>query len=370
MELDNINAEINEELSRAVPADDVDATLSQAARLANLRERAAVIAARDAAPMKVEVVAAKPVSLGDELASTGIRTASTGSTFEVAGRDIFTDPFGGMGSQPSAPADYTPGINALPTLPTSLLDLLPAVPTSSDSVTYYKQVGFADATSATGVLQPLSQSEVEWVKVTVPVTKLGHSIVVAEETLADDAAVSALLAREGVRGVREAVEQFAIADLVAGAQEMSIGQQGIEVAIRQAKTMAELAGLPADVVVVTPFVREQIDTDALEFKGGPGIYGSGPASLFGMRIVTSYRLQGVPFLVGSTQGCRLRPRTGIEVASSTSHDGLFLKDGVAIKVRQRVALENTRPEAWVKGVFAGPNEPEGPEGPEGDSPAE
>jgi HK97 family phage major capsid protein len=350
MNRDQLNAEFNKLAARAAElrtADEsADELVNVTAAMRSIESELAVIAARDAAPAKVEIVSTAPESIGAAAVRAGLKTANRDQAVTVE-RDIFTDPFGGEGAQPSAPTQYTPGIAALPTLPTSILDLMPVVPTSSDSVSYYRQTGFASAVGLTGVLSPYAQSEVTWEKVVTPVSKLGHSMVVAEETLADDSAVAALLNREGVRGVRESVEGFVIEALLVGAN--SVEDQGdLATTIRKAKTAAEVAGLPADTVIVTPQVREQLDLEALPANGGQGIYGNGVATIFGMRVVTSYRLTGTDILVGSTQATRLRSRQGIEVSSSNSHDGLFLKDGVAIKARTRVAVEVVFPESWVK----------------------
>jgi hypothetical protein len=355
MNRDNLIAEQNKLLARAADlrnadSDTTDELLATDAKLASIAREIAVIDARDAAPAKVEVVSTRTLTVGEDIASTGIRNAPVGSSFEVEGRDVFTDPFGGAGSQPSAPSDYTPGITGLPTLPTSFLDLVPVVPTSSDSVTYYKQTGFVSAAGKTGVLGTYDKSLISWDKVSTPVEKHGHAFVVAEETLADEPAVAALINREGVRGVREAVEALVINAVLSGAQAHT--GEDLATTIREAKTKAEIVGLPADLLIVTPQLREQLDLGAAQGNNGVGIYGNGPATLFGLRIVTCYSLPaGVDFVVGSTQGTRLRTRSGVEAASTNSHDGLFLKDAVAIKVRQRAAVEVVFPEAWVKGTI-------------------
>jgi HK97 family phage major capsid protein len=355
MNRDTLIAEQNILLARAADfrnadGDTTDELLATDAKLASIAREIAVIDARDAAPAKVEVVSTRSATVGDDVAASGIRNAPIGSSLEVEGRDIFTDPFGGNGAQPSAPADYTPGIAALPYFPPTFLDLVPVVPTSSDSVTYYKQTGFVSAAAKTGALGTYDRSELTWEKVSTPVEKHGHAFVVAEETLADEPAVAALINREGVRGLRDSVESLLVTTVLRDAQTVT----GTEIAatIRTAKTAAEVVALPADLLIVTPQLREQLDLAAAQGNNGVGIYGNGPTTLFGLRIVTSYQLPaGADFVVGSTQGTRLRTRTGVEVASTNSHEGLFLKDAVALKVRQRVAVEVTHPEAWVKGTI-------------------
>jgi len=118
---------------------------------------------------------------------------------------------------------------------------------------------------------------------------------------------------------------------------------------RKAKTSAESAGLPADFCVVSPAIRELIDLAAVTENGGAGLFVGGPNTVFGLSLVTSYNIPaGIEAVVGSSQAVRLRSRSGIEVSTSNSHGSLFISDGVAVKVKARLAVENIRPEAFVK----------------------
>ena len=314
---------------------------------------------------KVEVVSAAVSSLGEEAVQSRVFSKPIGSAVELEKRDISNS---GQLPLPAGTSSYigladTAGIAGLPTLPTSFVDLLPVVPTSSDVVRYFSQDTFTDNSANAGQLGALNKSELTWSSKIAVVTKIGHHIVVAKETLEDDAAVAALINREGVRGVREEIEdQLLAATQVAGKLSSVLAAatastytaaEGVLAGIRKAKTVAENAGLPADLVIVTPATREAIDLLALPYNGGVGYFAGGPTSVFGMRIVTSYRLPaGVTFVVGSTQAITLRSRAGVTVETTDSHNDYFVKDGVTIKVTSRLAVQNVRPAAWVKGSVA------------------
>ncbi len=337
---------------RASDTPAIDELTELEARQVSIARDIATLTVRENAPQKVEFVAPAVTSLGEDLARTAIGTSPVGTSFVAEARDIFTDPFGGVGAQPSAPTDTTQGIAAVKSLPTSFLNLLDSVPTSSDSVTFYRQTPGTINVTKVDVNGIYPQSEITWEKVTVPVEKRGTSFIVAEETLEDVAALAGMINTTGIRGVLADTETYVLADVIATSQTAAATTNDLATDIRQAKTQAELVGIPADLLIVTPQLREAIDLAALPVNGGTGLYGNGPSTLFGLRLVTSYRLTGANFLVGSTGGSRLRPRKGVEALSSNSHEGLFLKDGVAVKVRQRIAIENTYPESWVKGTYA------------------
>jgi len=314
---------------------------------------------------KVEVVSAPASTIGHEAVESRVFSKPLGSAVELEKRDIFQSPIQPL---PAGASGYigladTPGIAALPALPTSFVDLLPVVPTSSDVVRFFSQDTYTDAAGDRIQLNALGKSDITWTGKLAVVTKIGHHMVVAKETLEDDAAVAALINREGIRGVREEIEeQLLAATQVAGKLSSVVAAatastytaaEGVLAGIRKAKTVAENAGLPADLVVVTPATREAIDMLALPDNGGVGYFAGGPTSVFGMRIVTSYRLPaGVTFVVGSTQAITLRSRAGVTVETSDSHNDYFVRDGVTIKVTSRLAVQNVRPAAWVKGSVA------------------
>jgi HK97 family phage major capsid protein len=358
---DELTSEFNKLAARAAElrgTENADELITVTAKMRSIESELAVLD-RQEGVAKVEVVSTTRATLGEEVIESRVFEKPVGSAVELEKRDIFNGPATTSGASAFIGLTDTPGIAAIPTLPTSFVDLLPVVPTSSDVVRYFRQETLTGGAGNSAQLGTLNKTDLTWSAQIVVLSKVGHYMVVAKETLADDPAVAALINREGVRGVREKIESDLLAttqvtggvtSIVAGAQsETYSAEEGILVGIRQAKTKAELAGLPADFVVVTPAVREAIDLLAIPDNGGIGYFAAGPATLFGMRLITSYRLPtGVDALVGSTQALTLRSKSGVTVETSDSHDDYFIKDGVAIKVTAQIAAQNVRPNAFVK----------------------
>jgi HK97 family phage major capsid protein len=361
---DELSAEFNKLAARAAELrsteDGAEELITVTTKMRSIESELAVIDRQDGTA-KVEIVAPKASSLGDAVVASRVLEQPIGSSVEIEGRDVYTTtqfptP---AGANPVFARESDAGIYALPSLPTSVLDLIPVIPTSSDVVRYFKQSSFTNNASGDAQLEASGKSEINWQSVVVPVAKAAHHIIVAKEVLADEPAVAALVNREGVRGVRETMETQLLSatnvtnglqSIVATASSTTYStEEGILTGIRKAKTACEVAGLAADFVVVSPAVREQIDLLALPDNGGVGYFAAGPTTLFGLRLVTSYRLPaGVDALVGSTQALSLRVRGGVEVETSNSHDDYFIKDGIAVKVSARAALANIRPEAFRK----------------------
>jgi HK97 family phage major capsid protein len=364
---DELVAEFNQLAARAADLRSTDTgaeeLITVTAKMRSIESELSVLDRQEGAA-KVEIVTPRATTLGDDIVATRVLSQPVGSS-TVVERDIFTGPTGTANAQPFISLDTDPGIYGLPTLPTSIVDLLPVIPTSSDVVRYFRQDTFTNAAGTVGQLGASGKSNLTWSAQFAVVSKVAHHMVVSTDALADDPAVAALINRDGVRGVREQIETQLLAangssvgSVVSSAQtEEYENGSSVLTAIRKAKTKAELAGLPADFVVVTPQIREAIDLVALPENGGAGVFVGGPNTLFGLRIVTSYRMpEGVNFLVGSTQAVSVRSRQGIEVETSNSHDDYFVKDGVVVKVSAKLALANIRPNAFVKGVEAAPAE--------------
>lgn len=333
-------------------AGDTDALIANTAAIASIVEE---IRALDASTEPVVISAAAETvtvrTLGQEIAAAGSETRRIGGTVELSERDLFTGP---------TVADHAAGIKAGASFPTSFIDLLPVVPTNSASVEYFEETGFTNAASAKAAGQPFDKSGITYDLKTTPVARIGHYWVNGVDVLNDVDGLAARINSNGVRGLREAVETQAfslthtangIKSVIADAAEVSYEGTSTEAkvaAIRGAIEKVEAVGRDADVIVVTPAVRAELDLMSAPANGGNGLWVTGMNTLFGVRIVTSRRLpEGVTALVGSTSAATLRPRTGIEVSFSDSAEGVFLKDGVVTKVRQRLALEIERPDAFV-----------------------
>lgn len=374
---DKLMAELNKLADRAADLRDSDASVDElievTARINGVRAELAAVDAREipTAPAVEAVVSFR--SFGEAALETGFVQRGINGAPGVVNRDVFSGPAAG-GLDVVVP-DFTPGIDAQPRNDVTVLDLIPTIPTSSDTVTFYVQTGFVN--NSAGIPRRVSSngatygsyqlSDVTVEKKTVPVSKIGHAFPTDEDTLADSPALSALLNRDGIDGVRRELEAQLLAAsdtanglsslIVTGSgraqvQEYAAGGDGQDLieAIRQAKTKAELAAIPASFVLLTPEARERVelakDEDGRYLGAGP--FAGTNGTLWQLPMVTSYFLpEGVDAVVGSFEKVRLRVRRGLEVQMTNSHAEDFLKDAIKIKVSGRYALENTRPEAMV-----------------------
>ena len=374
---DKLMSELNKLADRAADLRDGDSSVDElievTARINGVRAEIAALDAREVPSAPSEVASVAPRSFGEAALGTGFVERGLNGTPGVVNRDVFSGLAAG-GLDVVVP-DFTPGIDAEPRNDVTVLDLIPTVPTSSDTVTFYVQTGFVNESAgiprrittngATYGSYQLSDVTVE--KKTVPVAKIGHAFPTDEDTLADSPALAALLNRDGIDGVRRELESQLLAAsdtanglsslIVTGSgraqvQEYAAGGDGQDLieAIRQAKTKAELAAIPASFVLLTPEARERVelakDEDGRYLGAGP--FAGMNGSLWQLPMVTSYFLpEGVDAVVGSFEKVRLRVRRGLEVQMTNSHAEDFLKDAIKIKVSGRYALENTRPEAMV-----------------------
>lgn len=373
---DKLMGELNKLADRAADLRDgegtVDELIDVTARINGVRAELAALDAREVPTAPAVEAVASPRSFGEAALQTGFVERGINGAPGVINRDVFSGPAAG-GLDVVVP-DFTPGIDAQPRNDVTVLDLIPTVPTSSDTVTFYVQTGFTN--NAAGIPRregdpetygAYALSDVTVEKKTVPVVKVGHAFPTDEDTLADSPALAALLNRDGIDGVRRELESqlLAASDTANGLpslvvtgtgraqeQEYPNGGDGQDVidAIRAAKTKAENVGLRASFVLLSPATRELIELA----KDNDGAYlGAGPfagmnGTLWQLPMVTSYFLPaGVDAVVGSFEKVRLRVRRGIEVQMTNSHGDDFLKDAIKIKVSGRYALENTRPEAMV-----------------------
>lgn len=262
----------------------------------------------------------------------------------------------------------------------SLLDIIPVRPISSDTLIYYKQTGFTnnaagkarrvDAGDGTDTFGAYSQSSISTEKVTVSVQSIGHTVVTDEISLEDSDQLEMLVADEGVFGVREELERQLLAtddtangissiaktgtgraqthSYTAGADKGETGAAFLD-ALREAKTKAEEAKLPADFVVVSPAQAELIDlakNDSGNYLAG-GPFAGDSRRPWGLTVVTSFQMpSSYKALVGSTRKLWLLARRGISVRKGYTGNQ-FAQDAVTIKVSGRFALKNVRPEAFV-----------------------
>ena len=371
------------DLTRSAETTDTDAVVAATAELSALRERLAAFDATEARPpVRAERIADRPKTLGQHAEDLMGRLASGSgqATVSTERADIWT---GSGGTADVVVPDFSAGIDGLPASEDAkFLSLFPSIPTASDTVTTFVQSGFTNnaagtARRASGDFVNSPASDVTTAKKTVSVASISHTFRSDKASLSDSSALDALIRLEGPAGIQSALvaQVLATSDVANGVS--SIAQTGtgraqahgagyvyddtdtaatgvqILTVIRQLKTLARLAQIPATVVAMSPEARELLDLAAVSTGFLTGPYVAGATQAWGLQIVDLDALspedsetEGAGrLIVMGTSKARFRPRTSIELSVSENVNDDFLSGAVTFRFIQRILLENLRPEA-------------------------
>ncbi len=364
MNRDAILAAINvatERLADLSSAEERDADAVQAATidLAAARER---LAAHDATVERpaphAEIVDEAPASFG-RAAADAIAGKPRG-TETVIERTLIADPFGSVVSAQDATlpqhVSLVPAVDA----PVRFIDVLARATATSDTVTYIKETGFTNAAAARLAGASTPESELELEKVSEPIANVAHRIRVAEETLSDNSALSAIIDRRGIGGVRKVINNQLLAasntsngvkSVVAAATELEYEAGEIIDGILAAKSDLEALGFAPTVVVLSPAQHEAIlsakTTGGVYIGAGP--FGSGNGTIWGLQMVVDGALAaGVDALVLDPTCATLYVRDAASVAT----DADISTNVVTVRVQTRAQVAVEQPEGAVKLVEA------------------
>lgn len=384
MERDALIADLNtalEALSQIRSADVVDVEALTLA-VAQVEAARSALAAADALASPAVTPGAAPAArqtLGEVLQERGINRPGT-QEISLDLRDVWTGTGGDSGELDIVVPEFDREIDRRPRAALTLAEILPTRPISSDTLVYYKQTGFTNAAApkarrADGAFVKYAESSIATEKVTVPVVSVGHLVITDEIALEDASELESLVVDEGVYGVWESIESQLLADDDTANGLSSIAKTGtgraqshsyqvVEddsgnidksatglnflIALREAKTKAEKAKLPADFFVCSPEQMELIDLARNDkgnfYAGGPFANGVNP---WGLTPVVSFNLDpDVAAVVGSTRKLSLRIRKGVSIRKGHMNEQ-FGEDAITLKVSGRFALKNVRPEAFV-----------------------
>lgn len=317
--------------------------------------------------------------------------------------DIFTGT-GASGALDIIVPDTDAVIDQRPRRELSFYDHIRVVPTESETVRWFQETGFVSA--ATGVPRrkdgnygKYARSAITIVPKSAAVAKVGTSVRTDEDTLADRPGVQDLLNIELPYAVREAImaDLLATSDTPNSIPSIAVTGTGraqsitytvvpgdeqatamnLLVALRRAKTLARLAGYSATWAVFSALVDEALEllrSSTGVFIAGNPFQSQDASTVWGLsRTIVDALGDDIDeevdvfgwgrVIVGQSNTWRLRSRTGVEISSSANVDDDFERDAVVIKARQRLAVENRRPEGIVviTPVLAPVEDPEDPE---------
>lgn len=292
-------------------------------------------------------------------------------TAEKAADDVIVTGDGGGASSLVLP-QYLPGIQALEQRPRVVRQLFSQAPTSSDLISYARQVGFER--NATMVAQAgkqgspagtKPQSSISWERVTSPVETAATWMASTRQALADAGQIAALIDNQG-RLMLELLEEEELLDgdgnspdllgvlHCPGVQTLDVGAADNLDAIRTARRLVRTGAsrFQADGIVLNPIDSERFDL----LKDLNGQYrGGNPIGNFGfnqpiwsLNRVESEAVEEGTALVGAFKpGATVYERQGITVYTSDSHADFFIKNLIAILFEERLGFAIFYPSAFV-----------------------
>jgi HK97 family phage major capsid protein len=265
---------------------------------------------------------------------------------------------------------YLPGI--VSTLFKRLLvsDLMASGTATSNAIIYMVETAFtnAAATVAEGAAKP--ESALVFDQHTDPVSKIAHWLPVTEELLEDVAAIESYINARLTLGVQLAEEDQllngngtppnimgvmnrpGLATAVVRNGAATPPETNVDAVLRQITAIATTAFVYPDGVVMNPanwFTVATSKSTTGEYLGG-GPFASLPnTSIWGTPVAVTPSIVANTALVGAfgTMSQVFR-KGGIRIEASNSHQDFFIKNLVAIRAEERLALAVYRPGAFGK----------------------
>ncbi len=263
---------------------------------------------------------------------------------------------------------YLPGI--LPVLFKRLVvaDLMGAGTATSNAIIYMIEQAFTNAAApvAEGAAKP--ESALVFTQHTDPVSKIAHWLPVTEELLEDVAAIQSYIDARLTLGVQLAEEDQllngngtapnilgvlnrpGLAPSLARNAAGTPPETNVDVILRQITAIATTAFVYPDGVVMNPanwFTVATAKSTTGEYLG-PGPFSSLPtASVWGTPVVVTPSIVANTALVGAfATMSQVFRKGGLRIEASNSHQDFFIKNLVAIRAEERLALAVYRPGAF------------------------
>jgi HK97 family phage major capsid protein len=265
---------------------------------------------------------------------------------------------------------YMPGIQSILFKRLMVADLMASGTATSNAIIYMIETAFtnAAATVAEGSAKP--ESALTFDQHTDPVSKIAHWLPVTEEMLEDVPAIQSYIDARLILGVQLAEEdqllngngtppnlmgvmnRVGLAAPVVRNGAATPPETNVDAILRQITAIATTAFVYPDGVVLNPanwFTIATAKTTTGEYLGG-GPFASLPtASVWGTPVAVTPSIVANTALVGAfgTMSQVFR-KGGIRVEASNSHQDYFVRNLVAIRAEERLALAVYRPGAFGK----------------------
>lgn len=268
--------------------------------------------------------------------------------------------------------DRLPGIITPATRMLTIRDLLMPGRTSSNAIEYVVEHGYtnAAATVAEGASKP--QSDLTFVLQTTNVRTIAHWFAASKQVLGDVPALMSYINGRAIYGLKYVEENQLLAGngsdqnlhgLIPQATDFDTGlsEEGDTAidTVRRAMLQVRLAEYRATGIVMNPtdWAAIELTKTTGEASSGEYIWANprmlaGPV-LWGLPVVETTAVSEGEFLVGAFNiAAQVFDREDAAIEVSTEHDDFFVKNLVAIRAEERLALAVFRPESFVHGSFS------------------
>jgi HK97 family phage major capsid protein len=260
---------------------------------------------------------------------------------------------------------YLPGIQSLQFARMVVADLLASGTTDSNSIVYMVETTFTNAAAAVAEGAAKPESTLVFDQLSEPVRKLAHWLPVTEEMLEDVSAIRSYIDARLRLGIQlEEEDQLLNGDgtapNISGILDRTIGaavardasQSNADAILEQIMALFASSFLMADGVVMNP--ADWATTIMTKSQAGDYLT-AGPFSpiqsptLWGLPVVVTPTIVAATALVGPfKQAAQVFRKGGLRVEASNSHQDYFIKNLVAIRAEERLALAVYRPTAFGK----------------------
>lgn len=264
-----------------------------------------------------------------------------------------------------------PGVEMQAMRQFTVRDLLSSSPTTSNAIDYVKVNAFTNAASPQVEASDKAEAALTFTTATANVRTIAHWIPATKQILDDFSGLQEVINTELIYGLKLKEEQQLLSGSGAGndlnglitqATSFTTSLLGSGVwhkadVIRRAKQQVESADqTPCTWVILNPVDWADIelakDTARQYLSGYAGLlYTPMGPMLWGMRVVVTPSITSGTFLVGNSVKASIRDREDVTVEISTEHSDYFIKNMVAIRCEERLALVNRRPASFITGTM-------------------
>lgn len=275
----------------------------------------------------------------------------------------------GSGNEDLTRPDRRPDWVLNPEAPLLIRDLIPVVPTTTDSVEWVKEKTFTNAAGVQalqGDVKP--ESSLEFELQSTNVITIAHWIAMSRQAIADVPRLQATVEGKMRYGLAFQEEQQILFGAGTGGNLLGIMPQAVDYdvaksqvgdtpidLIRRSILQSALSLYPCDSIVMNPSAWCDIELTKTDDKAYLFSNPSNPAQprLWGRRVVESFSIGAAQFLTGGfSTGCTLYDREQTTVRIAEQHGDFFIRNLVAMLVEERIMLAVERPASFVKGTFA------------------